>query len=901
MRRFASDRMIPQRLILKNFLSYRAATLDFRGLHTACICGANGAGKSSLLEAIIWAIWGQSRAASEDDVIHIGAQEAQVDFIFTNKQQTYRIIRSRYRGQATTLEFQVVQGEWESGGAQNHGSTGDREDREESYPLKSQTSSLSPTFRTLTAKGVRATQQLILEHLKLDYETFINSAYLRQGRADEFMLKRPGERKEILADLLKLGQYDSLTDRAKDRARQLKGQIELLERNLERIQTQLQESDQITQEQANLEATLFNLQQQQQADSDQLQTLQASQHQRQTWQQQLTWQQQQERILMQDCLRFQRELEATRQQQQALENLLQQEGTITAGYRHLQSLQEQEETFAETFKAYQHAQTQRQQYQQKQSEAISTLQSKFQHLQAQLEGLQQQSAEIQHSLNKAEDIKAAMENLRQARTHLERLDQVQVQASPLIQRRQQLQTQLDRIHTRLTARLEELHTSARQLQSQQQRQPKLEQAVIEVRDRIETLEQRRLYQQQVLEKGLERRSFMERLQAEQRNYETQLAEVEQKIQLLRQEGGEEDKRQKAKGKVVEGKITEGKRQKTKSKREKAAPELPNLIPSHSPSLLLHPSLFPPCPLCDRPLDEHHLNLVLERHQIRQQEILDQIWVIREQLAASEREIQILRQEYRELDQEINEYDVVLERRGQLQEQLQATIHTQTALQQITTEVQEIERSLQTGEYASELQVELQLLDATLSQLNYDEKDHALARGEVDRWRWAEIRQAEIKQAQRRQDQIAKRQPELEAEMATLQNQLTQLQQETANSLATLDRHITALGYSSDQHDEFRRLLREAQPWQLHYQELCQARQLYPQVQQRVEQLLQTLQERQQTLQSVQTEIHNLAQQLETTPIASPKFKHWSSNYKNVDRTSTKPCLTSVVCNSNTNT
>lgn len=54
--------MIPVQLILKNFLSYRDATLDFRGLHTACICGSNGAGKSSLLEAITWAIWGESRA-----------------------------------------------------------------------------------------------------------------------------------------------------------------------------------------------------------------------------------------------------------------------------------------------------------------------------------------------------------------------------------------------------------------------------------------------------------------------------------------------------------------------------------------------------------------------------------------------------------------------------------------------------------------------------------------------------------------------------------------------------------------------------------------------------------------------------------------------------------------------
>jgi ATPase involved in DNA repair len=64
--------MIPLQLTLKNFLSYREAVLDFRGLHTACICGANGAGKSSLLEAITWAIWGESRTSIADDVIHCG-------------------------------------------------------------------------------------------------------------------------------------------------------------------------------------------------------------------------------------------------------------------------------------------------------------------------------------------------------------------------------------------------------------------------------------------------------------------------------------------------------------------------------------------------------------------------------------------------------------------------------------------------------------------------------------------------------------------------------------------------------------------------------------------------------------------------------------------------------------
>ena len=84
--------MIPQQLTLKNFLSYQDTTLDFRGLHTACICGANGAGKSSLLEAITWVLWGKSRADSEDDVLHNGSDYVRVDFLFENNQETFFIL-----------------------------------------------------------------------------------------------------------------------------------------------------------------------------------------------------------------------------------------------------------------------------------------------------------------------------------------------------------------------------------------------------------------------------------------------------------------------------------------------------------------------------------------------------------------------------------------------------------------------------------------------------------------------------------------------------------------------------------------------------------------------------------------------------------------------------------------
>jgi chromosome segregation ATPase len=66
--------MIPVRLKLRNFMSYRGDLpgFSFAGIHTACISGENGAGKSSLIDAMTWALWGKTRAASDDELISIG-------------------------------------------------------------------------------------------------------------------------------------------------------------------------------------------------------------------------------------------------------------------------------------------------------------------------------------------------------------------------------------------------------------------------------------------------------------------------------------------------------------------------------------------------------------------------------------------------------------------------------------------------------------------------------------------------------------------------------------------------------------------------------------------------------------------------------------------------------------
>lgn len=183
--------------------------IDFRGIHVACLSGDNGAGKSALLDCITWALWGKARVNSDGDLMALGATDMEVIFTFLIDDQEFRVGRRRKAGRGSQMvDFHA-----------HNPATDD--------------------WQALTGTSVRDTQHAIERLLHIDYDTFINSAFILQGRADEFTKKEPGKRKQVLADILSLTDYDRYADAARQEARQCLVNLKLIDEEIARLDQEL--------------------------------------------------------------------------------------------------------------------------------------------------------------------------------------------------------------------------------------------------------------------------------------------------------------------------------------------------------------------------------------------------------------------------------------------------------------------------------------------------------------------------------------------------------------------------------------------------------------------------------------------------------------------------------------
>ena len=198
--------MRPLRLTMKGFGAFREHTeIDFSDIDLMALVGATGSGKSTVIDAMSFALYGN--VARYDDNREVAAainqtsNEARVLFEFELSGQTYtaaRVVRRTPRG-ASTKEARLERGE------------------------------------EVLAAEARPMSSKVGELLGLDFEQFNRTVVLPQGKFADFLHDKPADRQTILVQLLGADLYRRIGQEARSRASRSRAQADALNPELEAV------------------------------------------------------------------------------------------------------------------------------------------------------------------------------------------------------------------------------------------------------------------------------------------------------------------------------------------------------------------------------------------------------------------------------------------------------------------------------------------------------------------------------------------------------------------------------------------------------------------------------------------------------------------------------------------
>lgn len=213
--------MIPQRVKLSGFLSYKdEQEIRFDGSPLWMLSGTNGSGKSSIFDAVTYALFGHHRggASSAAELINKESNTLSVEFDFTVEKQLYRIKRTvRRRPTSVASTQQVMKFITSQTAAPGLVSA---EDSWEAIP--------DTTYKAKFDAWVK-------DKIGLDYETFTSSVLLLQGKSEKLLDSTPAGRAGVLARIVDLERYQKLHAKADDKRRELKASLENISNQLSGI------------------------------------------------------------------------------------------------------------------------------------------------------------------------------------------------------------------------------------------------------------------------------------------------------------------------------------------------------------------------------------------------------------------------------------------------------------------------------------------------------------------------------------------------------------------------------------------------------------------------------------------------------------------------------------------
>lgn len=660
--------MRPIRLEATNFMPYKELDLDFTSFKIACLAGNNGSGKSSILDAMTWALWDKSRASSED-IIRLGEMETRVEFTFELEQQTYRIVRSKKRGKRgkSSLEFQIQS---EAG------------------------------YRPLTAKSIRKTQLKINDVLKMDYNLFIHSSFILQGKADAFTVSKPTERKQILAEILNLALYDRLQEQAKikrdevtSEQDQLKGQIQQI---LERLEELPQKKKDLKERQNAHKALLKALTLQQENFEDIEKNLQATQQKitrlKELENQYQTTSQEKQKLLL--------KIQEINEQLSSFKQLLAEESSIETGYKELQSLKEKKLKLTERNEQYIQLQMEHNQLLSQINAIRHKIDLDYQKYSQELSQLNNENKALERILSDREKILKSFDKyqlyLKQELEYREKHKKYLT----LTQQQQTLEKLCQSAQHEQQMKLNQLNILVQERQKIVDSFPDIEQRLMVFRVSLERLDQFQFQLDKVIEDGQQAKS--------------QIEQLNKQILLLN------DKQSEIRQKIHQWKTHQ-----------------------HDAS----------CPLCQQNLSSQDLQILMDKYQDDYSKLEAENSETQHQISAWEQKRQQHLERHKKLKNKLKQRDQRQLELGQLEKEFQDHKKAQEELLILKQEWEALQAKSSLEQLLPQESEQLNTIKQALIELAFEQNEFEVIQTRVKDGQWAESRHRELQQAEEKSQNI----------------------------------------------------------------------------------------------------------------------------------------------------
>lgn len=739
--------MIPLKLFLENFLSYSEdvapdrRTLDFRGFTLACLSGKNGHGKSALLDALTWALWGVCRTRNKEEVIKRGAKRATVELEFDLDGNYYWVRRTITRkkgfGTSTSVEFQVFDP-----------STGN--------------------FRTLAQDG--KTQNAIDKTLKMDYDSFICSSFILQGRADEFTKKTPGERKEVLGRILGLERYEELEKRSRELAQKSKLEAESAERETSQIESEIAQKqsleEKIKEVKAEEEKIASGLRDAEKLYEGIIRESETLRTKVETYSR-----------LVQDknetegkCYRFKEEIEKSNKEIERDREFISKEKEILQGYREFEKVREEERICSEKFMQYRNLEKKLEETNRLLNDEKSKIEKKISSLTGRKKEIENRLVQIANLLKREEEIKAEFRKFLNTQSLEKEFEKKRELSESLKSREREIEASIQKVVFQIEVQIKGLQNQIKELSERAENVEKLKEECDNLKAKIRVCKEVQLtcesFKEKLKEIGEQKRASVSRnLEIEKR-----LKEESEKLKII------------------------------KSEADKSR-----------------------CPLCESPLEKDGREALLEKIEKSLLHLNNTLEEENRRIKQIEGDEKRLNNEIKVAESEIKDITDLNKQLGQKEKSFEDSISAFKDL-----EVAKIELSkkiIEKENSGTELRCELKEVAQEIIKTAYDEKNHKGIKHKLESLRESQAEYRRLEDAIVSKDEIKNHIISIDAEISLLTKILAEglFADQHKEEALEIERKIREIGYDEQKYKELKSNLKNLEMFSKEKEELNRAK------------------------------------------------------------------------------